>query len=265
MKALVLSAGYGERLRPLTNTVPKPLLEVGGRPLVDYALLMLKAAGITDVAINVHHLGHLIEKTLGDGRSRGLKILYSPEPILMGTGGPLLSLRDYLAGERFVILNSDTIIDLNLAALIQRHRTNGGIATMVLRANQGTDAYSHIEIDSTSRIRRMRLLKSRLPHEFNDYPSDLETVVATALKSYMYCGVMVCEPALLDQMPRTAPFGLVGDVLAPRLVDGATLFGDVHDGFFRTVDDIDAYMKVRDEFSLSVPLLAYLPNSPRIV
>src|SRR5260370_30717725 len=99
MKALVLSAGYGERLRPLTNTIPKPLLEVGGRPLIHYPLLLLKAAGITEVAINVHHLAVSVEKALDDGRSLGLSITYSPEPVLMGTGGPLLALRNYFAGE----------------------------------------------------------------------------------------------------------------------------------------------------------------------
>src|SRR3982074_1948243 len=103
MKALVLSAGYGERLRPLTETTPKPLLEVGGRPLIHYPLLMLKAADITDVAINVHHLAPQIEKALGDGRALGVSITYSPESALMGTGGPLLALRDFFAAEPFLI------------------------------------------------------------------------------------------------------------------------------------------------------------------
>src|SRR5208283_4939360 len=112
MKALVLSAGYGERLRPLTNTTPKPLLEVGGRPLIHYALLMLRQAGITEVAINLHHLADAIEEALGDGRDLGLRITYSYESSLAGTGGPLAILRDYFGGERFVMLNCDTIMDL---------------------------------------------------------------------------------------------------------------------------------------------------------
>src|SRR5580704_19048937 len=101
MKALVLSAGYGERLRPLTDKTPKPLLETGGRPLIHYPLLMLRHAGIVDVAINVHHLASQIEQALGDGKSLGLRITYSPEPTLLGTGGPLLALRDYLGTEPF--------------------------------------------------------------------------------------------------------------------------------------------------------------------
>src|SRR6516164_8726150 len=98
MKALVLAAGHGERLRPLTDTVPKPLLEIGGRPLIHYPLLMLRDAGIREIAINVHHLAGQIEAALGGG-ALGLTITCSPEPILLGTGGPLLPLRNYFGRE----------------------------------------------------------------------------------------------------------------------------------------------------------------------
>ncbi|MGH7917701.1 MAG: nucleotidyltransferase family protein, partial [Candidatus Binataceae bacterium] len=132
MKALVLSAGYGERLRPLTETIPKPLLEIGGRPLIHYPLLMLKRAGITDVAINVHHLAALIEQALGRGDAMGLSITYSPETVLLGTGGPLLVLRDYFGKEPFVLLNCDTIIGLDLPAMIAFHRARASLATLAL-------------------------------------------------------------------------------------------------------------------------------------
>lgn len=258
MKALVLSAGYGERLRPLTNTTPKPLLEVGGRPLIEYALRLIKSAGITQVAINVHYLAERIEAALGDGRSLGLSITYSPEAVLMGTGGPLLALREYFAQEAFVILNSDTIMDLDLTEVIRRHRERGGLATLVLRNSGTPDAYSRIEIDATSRIRRMRLLKGRAPGEFEDYPAAVDPASAVAFKAYMYCGVMICEPAVLTAMPRSAPFSLVADLLAPRLAQGSALYGHVHEGLFRTVDDLRSYTALRAEFAVTPPPLAYL-------
>lgn len=256
MKALVLSAGYGERLRPLTDTIPKPLLEVGGRPLIHYPLMLLKAAGITDVAINIHHLGEQIEDTLGDGRALGLSITYSPEAVLMGTGGPLLALRDYFADAPFVILNCDTIIDLDLARMAEFHRAHDGLATLALRDGGDPDAYSRIEIDTAGQIRRMRLLKPRTRGDFNDYPSNLSPAVGKSLKPYMYCGVMICAPDVLSNMPRTAPFGLVADLLVPRFATGARLFGFTHDGFFRTVDDGAGYDALRDEFSHGVPPVA---------
>src|SRR5437899_11180286 len=105
MKALVLAAGYGERLRPITATIPKPLVEIGGRPLIHYPLLLLRSAGIREVAVNVHHLAGKIETALGRGDALGLEITYSPEPLLLGTGGPLVALPGYFGAEPFVILN----------------------------------------------------------------------------------------------------------------------------------------------------------------
>src|SRR5260370_32311289 len=132
MKALVLAAGMGERLRPLTDVTPKPMLELGGRPLIHYPLAMLKRGGITEVAINLHHLGADIQRGLGDGSSLGMKITYAPEPVLLGTGGPLNGLREYLPGDSFGIANSDGILDLDLAAMIAVPREPAPLATIPL-------------------------------------------------------------------------------------------------------------------------------------
>src|SRR5260370_18215838 len=119
MKALVLSAGYGERLRPLTEKIPKPLLTIGGRPLTHYPLLMLKHAGITEIAINVHHLADQIQNALGDGSSLGVKITYSPEKTLLGTGGPLPPLRSFFGNDSFEFLTSDTMLPFDFLPLNQ--------------------------------------------------------------------------------------------------------------------------------------------------
>src|SRR5258708_11185579 len=118
MRALVLAAGMGERLRPLTEVTPKPMLELGGHPLIHYPLTMLRRAGITDVAINVHHLAPVIQDGLGDGSQLGLRITYAPQPVLLGTGGPLHGLRNFLAADPFVIANSHTIPDPHLPPLL---------------------------------------------------------------------------------------------------------------------------------------------------
>lgn len=256
MKALVLSAGYGERLRPLTLTTPKPLLEIGGRPLIHYALLMLKAAGISEVAINVHHLASQIEDSLKDGRELGLSITYSLEASLTGTGGPLLALREYLAGQPFVIANCDTIIDLDLAKVVAFHRQQAALATLVLRDGGDPEGYSRLEVDARGGIRRMRLLKGRSRGEFIDYPAALDPVIAASLTPYMYCGVMICQQEVLEMLPEAAPFSLVSDVLAPNLARG--LVGYLHESFFRTVDDLGGYEALRAEFIQSSPPLNFL-------
>jgi mannose-1-phosphate guanylyltransferase len=260
MKALVLSAGYGERLRPLTEKIPKPILPVGGRPLIHYPLLMLREAGIIEVAVNVHHLAAEIERTLGDGAALGLDLTYSPETVLLGTGGPLLALRDYFGKEPFVMLNCDTILGLKLARMIAFHRSHGGLATLALHDGGDPDAYSRIEIDPGQRIRRMRLLKGRM-RDFDDYPPTIAHDLAVSLTPYMYCGVLICEPAIFDVMPqKPPPFSLMGELFAPILAQGAPLFGYLHRGFFRTVDDLQGYEALRAEFAAAPPPLDYLPR-----
>jgi len=263
VKALVLSAGYGERLRPLTDTIPKPLLEIGGRPLIHYPLLMLRQAGITEVAINLHHLGRQIEDALGDGGTLGLHITYSYEASLAGTGGPLAILRDYFGGDRFVMLNCDTILDLDLTPLIGFHQSKGGLATFVLRSVADPDAYSRIECGGDGRIQRMRLLKGRSRGIFDDYPQALDAQAVAGLQPYMYCGVMVCEAAVTGAITRPPPFSLMGDLFAPLLAQGTPLYGYVHRGFFRTVDDRGGYDHLRAELRDAPPRLAYLQADDR--
>jgi mannose-1-phosphate guanylyltransferase len=258
VRALLLAAGRGERLRPLTETVPKPLVEVGGRPLIHYPLAMLRRAGITEVAVNVHHLAGRMESALGSGASLGMSITWSPEPELLGTGGPLSVLRDYLAGDRFVIANSDSILDLDLSAMIARHRERGALATLALARPDNLAYYSTIEIDSAERIRRIRLLARREPLRYDDYPGDLDDGAAARMGPWMYCGVIVAEPAVLSEIPARAPWSLMSGLFAPMVAKGLPLFGHVHRGYFRTVDDLKSYEALRAEFESNPPRLSGL-------
>ncbi|HEY2525530.1 MAG TPA: NDP-sugar synthase [Candidatus Binataceae bacterium] len=259
MKALVLSAGMGERLMPLTATLPKPIIEVGGRPLIHYPLRMLARAGVTEVAINVHHLAAAVRSALGNGEALGVRITYAPEATLLGTGGPLPGLREFFGDETFAILNCDTIIDLDLGALGDFHRGRRALATLVLRESRTPQAYSRIEIDADARVRRMRLLRGRAHGEFDDYAPPLGAAEAARLEGYMYCGVLLCEPALFELMPpRPAPFSLMGDLFAPLLAEGQSMSGCVHRGFFRTVDDLQSLEALRAEFADAPPALRFI-------
>jgi NDP-sugar pyrophosphorylase family protein len=258
MKALVLAAGLGERVRPLTETIPKPMLVVGGRPLIHYPLAMLRRAGVTEVAINVHHLASQIQHGLRDGRSLGLAIRYSPEPTLLGTGGPLNALRDYFGDETFVLANSDTIIDLDLASMIAFHRDRGALVTIALFKPNDQQDHEHIEIDRDSRIQRLRLIKTRKPLAFNDYPMVLKGIDESALDWYMYPGVLVLEPAILDLIPKSPPWALFNGLLGPMVANRRPVFGYVHTGYFRTVDDLKTYEAIRRDFEVSPPSFKFL-------
>jgi mannose-1-phosphate guanylyltransferase len=263
MRALVLAAGVGERLRPLTDETPKPLLEVGGRPLIHYPLMMLRHAGITEVAINAHHLAARLESALGTGAALGIKITWSPEPTLLGTGGPLVPLKGFLGAGTFVIANSDTILDLDVAAVLAAHRDCGALVTIVVAAPRNLEYYSRIELEADSRVRRMRLLKSRAPLAYDDFAAEPGAQDAAALSPWMYCGVTIIEPQVLDLIPPTPPWSLMNHLVAPMVRDGLPVFGFRHRGYMRTVDDLASYETLRAEFAAHPPDLQFL-NAPRV-
>ncbi len=133
MKAMILAAGLGTRLRPLTHTTPTVLLPVAGRPILEWNLLLLKRHGITEVIINLYHLGEQIVRALGDGARLGLRLAYSHEPTLQGTGGGIKQAAPFLKGGPFLVLNGDTLSDCDLTALIAAHRASRALATLAVR------------------------------------------------------------------------------------------------------------------------------------
>jgi NDP-sugar pyrophosphorylase family protein len=256
MKALVLAAGRGERLRPLTDKIPKPLLEVGGRPLIHYPLLMLRAFGIMEVTINLHHLGEQIRESLGDGSSLSIAITYAPEPVLLGTGGPLWNLRAYFDNEPFIVLNSDTVINLDLNAAIELHRARGATATLVVRELHRPERYSALEVEERGMLKALRLLPVRKGGQPIVYeaPSGADCTK----HSMMFCGISIFEPSIFAFPIPRPPFSLVTDLLGPALAAGAPIASYVHRDYFRTVDDLAAYEAVCREFTQAPPSLRYL-------
>ena len=132
MKAMILAAGRGNRMRPLTDRVPKPLLEAGSRPLIQYHIERLAAAGIRDIVINHAHLGEQIEATLGDGSRFGVRIRYSPEHTALETGGGIFKALPLLGPEPFLVINGDIWSDLEPAGL---HLRETDLAHLVLVDN----------------------------------------------------------------------------------------------------------------------------------
>jgi NDP-sugar pyrophosphorylase family protein len=218
---MILAAGLGSRLRPLTDRMPKPLVQVGGRPLIAYPLALLRAAGIRDVVINLHHLGGALRAALGDGAAHGVSITYSEEaPTILDTGGGIKQAQAWLGGDRFVVLNSDTILDLDIADMIRFHAGHGALATMLLRPDREQRRYGEIEIDATARIRR-----------FLGHPA----VVDAPLTPLMFGGVHVFEPQVFDHMS-AGRFGINTETYPRMLAAGAALYGYRFDAYWRVLD-----------------------------
>lgn len=222
---MILAAGRGTRLRPLTDTVPKPLVEVAGRPLIAWALDVVRRAGIREVVINIHHLADRIRERLGDGSAYGLRITYSVEEVLLDTGGGIARARPWLAGDDFAVLNADTVIDLDLRPLADRHRRSGALVTMVLRADPEAARYGLIEIDDAGRVRRV------LGHaDPTWHPRG-----GAALRGLMYTGVMLCAPRIFAYLP-DGIYSITRDVLPRLLAAGEAVHAHVHDGYWRVLD-----------------------------
>lgn len=128
MQAIILAGGKGSRLKPFTNTIPKPLVPVGDRAILEIVLLQLKAAGVTDVVLAVNHLSHLIRAFFGDGSQFGLSITYSQETEPLGTAGPLRLVEDL--EDNFLVLNGDLLTTLNYRYLFDQHVAGDRVATL---------------------------------------------------------------------------------------------------------------------------------------
>jgi len=135
MKAMILAAGLGQRMRPLTDHLPKPLLEVGGKPLLQYHLEALQVAGVENVIINLAYLGEKIRAFVGDGSRFGLQVEYSVEPEPLETGGALLQALPLLGTEPFLLINGDVWSEFSLASLIHRKLSPSQLGHLVLVPN----------------------------------------------------------------------------------------------------------------------------------
>jgi mannose-1-phosphate guanylyltransferase len=245
MKAMVLAAGLGVRLRPLTETLPKALVPVGGRPMIEYSLLLLRHYGIREIIINLHHLGDQIIDYLGDGSQMGLRISYSKEVELLDSGGGLLKAKPFLASETFMLINTDVLIDLRLDDLLAFHREKNSTATLVLRVDEEAERYGSIDIDTTGRVFRFLGTRTR------DKPSlDLTTL--------MFTGVQVLEPKVFEYMePGLEKFSTTKDIYPRMLAEGEKLYGFRFDGFWQDLGTV-ARIKQAEERLASGARLHYL-------
>ena len=246
MKAMVLAAGQGTRLRPLTETLPKALVPVAGRPMIEYSLLLLRHYGIQDIVINLHHHGEQIEKRLADGSQLGLQISYSVEPELLDTGGGLLKAKPFLQDDTFIVINTDVLIDLHLDELVEFHRKQRAAATLVLRPDSDADQYGSIDIDKRDRI--CRFLDTRMP-------------VQSPVRKLMFTGVQVLEPKVFDYMDAAMTahkFSTTRQTYPRMLADGQPLYGFCFDGFWQDLGTAERIRQAEHSFSQGRVRLHYL-------
>ena len=248
MKAMVLAAGQGTRLQPLTDHTPKALVPVAGKPMIEYSILLLKRYGIREIIINLHHLGEQIEHYLGDGKKWGLKITYSKEPELLDTGGGLLKAKRFLQDGTFIVINTDVLIDLSLSELLAFHEAKGAVATLVLRPDPLADQYGSMEIDGDGRIHRF--LQTRI-----------SAMGSRLTPKLMFTGVQVLEPRVFDYMESDSgvrKFSTTKDTYPRMLLHQERLFGFRFDGFWQDVGTASRIKEAEESLAAGKATLHYL-------
>jgi Nucleoside-diphosphate-sugar pyrophosphorylase involved in lipopolysaccharide biosynthesis/translation initiation factor 2B, gamma/epsilon subunits (eIF-2Bgamma/eIF-2Bepsilon) len=213
MQAVILAGGFGKRLAPLTSEVPKPLLPVGGRPILVRQIEWLRGFGIRDVVLAVGYLKHKIFEALGDGRKLGVRIFYSVEEEPLGTGGAIKNAEPFITNDVFVVLNGDVLTNLDLNKLVEAlGNADGAIALVPLRS-----PYGIVEFDAGGYVTHFR-----------------EKPILEGF--YINAGVYALRVRVLSELPDR---GNIEETLFPRLAQQRRLKAVVYrDVFWKSVDSL---------------------------
>ncbi len=226
MKAFLLAAGLGTRLRPITDTTPKCMLVIDDRPMLDLWLDAFAAAGVDEVLVNLHHLPEVVSCHLAT-RAGPPSVRTFFEPELLGSAGTLLANRAWVEDEEFFLAcNADNLTDFDLRSLIDAHSEYGPVATLAVFHSENPSAGGVVELDASGRI-----------IGFAEKPSE-------PVSDLINGGLYAFHPTVLDEI-KGAPADIGHDLL-PRLVDRARAVPV--EGYFRDVGTVDAYRRARKEW-----------------
>jgi mannose-1-phosphate guanylyltransferase len=247
---MVLCAGLGTRLRPLTERVPKPAVPVLGVPLVRYAFALLAGAGVRRAVVNVHHLPDEMVAAAGDAaRVVGLSLAVSREPVIAGTGGALCEARAHLAqAEAILLVNGDVLFDVDLSAALDAHRASGALATMLLLPMPEGARYAAVETDAGGAVRRI---------------AGAFGPGGDGLTPWHFSGVHVLSPGILDRVPGS-PFECdVNRHVYPPLMASGAVRGLVVSGYWNDLGTPGRYLEASaDVLRGDVPLARFRGADP---
>ena len=229
MRAIVLSAGYGTRLWPLTEDRTKPAIPILGKPLVGYVAEYLAGYGIDEIVVNLHHRPESVRRALGDGSRFGVKLYYVEEPEILGTSGALDNTREFFERDTFVVVNGKIITDIDLKAALETHRNMNALATLVLLPNTRRERFSIVETEA-GQIRR-----------FGGMP------VSEGPVPLMFTGIHILEPRIFEYVPRGVFSDSVIDVYPKAIANGEILAAHVASGKWRELSTLKRYLEISVE------------------
>ena len=222
-----MAAGLGTRLRPLTYEVPKPMVPVANRPVIELILRSLASQGFNEVVSNLHWFPETITDHLGDGSALGVELTYSHEEELLGTAGGVRNVRDFFGDEPFLVMAGDALTDVDYQGLMERHTSHDGVATLVVKRVANTREYGVVVIDTDGRVQG-----------FQEKPEPAE-----ALSDLANCMIYAFDPVVFDYFPDDPVIDFAMDVY-PALLDGDIPFHIYEtDRYWNDVGSPDEYVQ----------------------
>ncbi len=227
MRVMIMAAGIGTRLRPLTDLVPKPMAPIVNKPALYHILRLLSRHGLREVIINLHHLPEAITGYFGDGTALGMDIRYSFEPELLGTAGGVRNNAAFLSPDTFLVVSGDALTDIDLTGLINAHRRHGSIATMAVKEVGDPSLYGVVVTDDEDRV-----------VGFQEKPR-----LEEARSRLCNCGIYVFEPEIMTHI-QSAGFDDFGRRVFPDLLrDHVPFYAYTSAGYWSDVGNLHEYIR----------------------
>ena len=230
MKAMILAAGLGTRLQPLTERLPKPLLPLMLVPMMGRLLTQLRCQGVREVVINGHHLADRLAAWLGDGSRWGLGLAFTHEAEILGTAGAMKNAAPHLQGAPFLVINADVLVQCDLRSLWAWHRARGALVTMVVRPDpEGRDSRP-VMIDEHDHVRQI-----------NGRPQG--TAAGPECEGGVFTGIQIVEPEVLGTIPANRFVSTTAETYPLLLQQGRPVFAYRHHGYWLDVGERERYLQ----------------------
>ena len=230
MKAVIMAGGEGTRLRPQTSNLPKPMLPLVGRPMMEHIVSLLRRHDVTDIVVTVAFLPNAIRSYFGDGSELGVRMVYATEETPLGTAGSVRNARDEL-DERFLVISGDVLTDIDLTAVVEFHEKSGALATLALCAVDNPLEFGIVITREDGSVERF-LEKPGWGQVFSDT---------------INTGIYVLEPEIFDLIPEGRSVDFSSEVFPAALDAGKAVFGYVADGYWEDVGTTAAYLKAHQD------------------
>jgi mannose-1-phosphate guanylyltransferase/mannose-1-phosphate guanylyltransferase/phosphomannomutase len=227
MRAMVMAAGLGTRLRPLTYQVPKPMVPVVNRPIMEHILRLLKGHGFEQVIANLHWFPETIRNRFGQGSELGIELSYSHEEELLGTAGGVRNVSEYFGSEPFLVMAADALTDIDLAGLRAAHEANDGVATLAVKRVPNVSEFGVVIAGGDGRVQG-----------FQEKPDPAE-----ALSDLASCMIYVLDPEIFGYFPDRPAVDFALDVFPALLEHDVPFHIHVIDAYWNDVGSLDEYLR----------------------